>query len=103
MDIRGRARVYCAGRLKGDTKCNSKSTFLDTYEAQIEWYLEHFEIPEDYQEAILDAHSKLHTAYSDIESTRGNLQRRLVRIKELYEWGDISKQEYLNKRDDIQG
>jgi len=54
---KGKPRVYCAGRAKGDTNCNSKSTFLDIYEAQIEWYLEHFLIPEDYQEMILEVHA----------------------------------------------
>ncbi len=103
MDIRGRARVYCAGRLKGATECDSRSTFLDIYEAQIEWYLGHFEIPQDYQEAILDAHSKLQAAYHNTEPTREDFDKRLARIKELYEWGDISRQEYLNKREGIQG
>lgn len=103
MSSKGRPRTYCAGRLKGDSKCDCKSCFLDIYEAQIEWYLEHFEIPQDYQQAILDAHSKLQTAYGDIEATRTTLEKRLARIKELYEWGDMTKQEYMNKREVIQG
>jgi hypothetical protein len=42
MSDKSRARVYCSGRAKGDTECDFKGTFLDTYEAQIEWYLENF-------------------------------------------------------------
>ncbi len=72
-------------------KCDSKSAFLDIYEAQIEWYLEHFEIPRDYQEAILDTHTKPRTAYSDIESARAGLEKRLTRIKELSEMGRYYK------------
>jgi len=50
--------VYCRGRTQG-ADCNCKATFLEIYEAQIEWYLENFVIPEDYQERIIEAHRKL--------------------------------------------
>jgi site-specific DNA recombinase len=102
MSPKGRARIYCAGRAKGDRRCDCKGTFLDIYEAQIEWYLEHFHIPKDYQEKILEAHAKLQTAYSDKETQRAMLEKRLNRLKELYEWGDITKQEYRDKRQAMQ-
>ncbi len=53
MSPSGRPRVYCAGRAKGDTDCDSRGTFLDIYESQIEWYLENFHIPDNYKEQIL--------------------------------------------------
>lgn len=55
---RGKPRVYCRERTQG-ADCNCKATFLEIYEAQIEWYLENFVIPEDYQERIIEAHRKL--------------------------------------------
>jgi len=102
MNQKTRARIYCSGRAKGDTGCDFKGTFLDTYEAQIEWYLENFEIPQDYQEKILEAHGKLQAAYSDVEANKAMLEKRLARVRELYEWGDMTKQEYQQKRDAIQ-
>jgi hypothetical protein len=99
---RGRARIYCASRVKGDIKCDCKGTFLDVYESQIEWYLERFEIPEDYQKKIMEAHAKLQAAYSDVEKEKASLERRLIRLKELYEWADIDKEEYQRKREALQ-
>ena len=97
----GKPRVYCRGRTQG-ADCNCKATFLEIYEAQIEWYLENFVIPEDYQEKILKAHHKLETAYDDLAKRRATLENRLARIKELYEWGHKSKDEYLADYDAIQ-
>jgi hypothetical protein len=99
---KGRPRLYCAGRAKGDSECNSKLTFLDSYEAQIEWYLQHFHIPENYQEQLLEAHSKLRSAYSDVQAQKTTLENRLLRTKELYEWGDITKEDYLMKKRSIE-
>ena len=94
-------RVYCRGRTQG-ADCNCKATFLGIYEAQIEWYLENFVIPEDYQERILEAHRKLETAYDDLAKRRATLENRLARIKELYEWGHKAKDDYLADYDAIQ-
>ena len=60
-------------------------------------YLKAFTIPEDYQEKIIEAHRKLESAYADgdIERQRAILETRLQRVKDLYEWGHKSKQEYL--------
>lgn len=97
----GKPRVYCRGRTQG-VDCNCKATFLEIYEAQIEWYLKNFVIPEDYQERILEAHGKLKTAYDDLAKRRATLENRLTRIKEQYGWGHKSKDEYLADYDAIQ-
>jgi len=97
----GKPRVYCRGRTQG-ADCNCKATFLEIYEAQIEWYLENFVIPEDYQERILEAHRKLEAAYNNTAKRRATLENRLARIKELYEWGHKPKDEYLADYDAIQ-
>jgi hypothetical protein len=90
---RGRVRAICNGRIiAGD--CNQSSIFLDVYEQQLLAYLKAFHIPENYQEKILEAHSKLEASYY-IENERKTLQGRLSRVKELYEWGHKSRQEYL--------
>jgi len=68
---------------------------LEVYEAQIQWYLENFIIPEDYRQKILEAHRKLEKAYDDTVNRRVTLERSLQRIKELYKWGHMAKDEYL--------
>ena len=98
---KGEPRVYCAGRAQG-LGCNCKGTFLKVYEAQIRWYLENFHIPEDYQEKILEAHRKLQSAYDDTGKRKATLQARLKRIKDLYEWGHKSREEYLVDYEAIQ-
>ena len=55
-----------------------------------------FHIPDDYQQRILDAHRKLQSAYKDdVTNQKAALQKRLQRVKELYEWGHKSKEEYF--------
>jgi hypothetical protein len=96
----GKPRVYCRGRAKG-LQCNCKGTFLEVYETQIQWYLENFVIPQDYQGKIMDSHRKLETAYDDTEKHRSQLQNRLLRLQEQHEWGHIAKDEYLDKHNQI--
>jgi site-specific DNA recombinase len=99
MSPKGRARIYCAGRAEG-LGCSNKGTFLDVYEAQVVWYLENFIIPEDYQAKILEAHRKLESVYDDSNARKEALETTLKRLKELYRWGHISKEEYLVEYED---
>ena len=98
---KGRARIYCSGRAEG-LDCNNRGTFLDVYEAQIKWCLENFVIPEDYQARILDAHRKLESVYDNTNEQKEALETSLKRLKELYRWGHISKEEYLADYEDAQ-
>jgi hypothetical protein len=93
-------RLACNGRLK-DANCSQPSAALDIYEQQLLGYLKAFHIPDDYQEKILEAHRKLQSA-CDVERQRSTLQTRLERIKELYEWGHKTKEQYLADYVDIQ-
>ncbi len=94
---KGRPRVYCAGRSQG-SDCDFRGTFLDTYEAQIEWYLATFHIPEDYRERIVADHAKLRQGYDDIGKQKARLDKYLSRLKNLYSWGDIPEAEYHAQR-----
>jgi len=91
----------CANRIKG-RGCHQQSAILDVYEAQIEAYLENFIIPDDYQQKILEAHSKLEAAYDDSGKRRNELLARLERNKKLFRWGDIGEQEYIAEKDNIE-
>ena len=97
----GGVRVYCSGRAQGGD-CASKGTFLETYERQVEWYLEQFVIPEDCQRRILEMYSQLGAHQQDVDKTRATLEGRLQRVRDLYTWGDIPREEYHTQRDAIQ-
>jgi len=97
----GKKRIMCASRIQGKG-CHQKSALLEVYETQLEAYLENFQIPDDYQEKMLEAHRKLQAAYDDSEKQRAELQARLERNRKLFRWGDISEDEYLAEKEKIQ-
>ena len=96
--VNGRKRMVCYTRAKG-WECQQKSAYLDIYESQVEGFLRSFHIPEDYREKILEAHSKLRAAYEDADERRHRLEARLDRIRELYGWGDLTREQYVEERD----
>ena len=71
---------------------------LEVYEEQIKEYLKTFRIPEDYQLKILEAHRKLEGAYHNLDRERARWEAQLQRMKDLYRWGDMSKEDYLKER-----
>lgn len=95
-DRQGKPRTFCYGRAQGNG-CDGKGTFLEVYERQIEWYLEHFRIPEDYQQRILDAFRKMQGAEQGSVHKRKQLEARLGRLKELYGWGHLQREDYLSE------
>ena len=97
----GRTRVYCSGRANGK-ECTCEGTFLDVYEKQVEWYLESFTIPEDYQDRILKIYSQVNSRQADTAVTKATLESKLKRLKDLYAWGDLDEGEYRAERNDIQ-
>jgi len=98
--VNGKARLACSTRTKGQ-HCSQPSALLSIYEEQIAAYLEVFHIPEDYQEKIMEAHRRLQSAYDDVCRETSRLEARLQRVRDLYELGDISKDEYVRKREAI--
>lgn len=94
----GKPRMGCYNRAKG-WDCRQKSAPLDLYEQQVRAYLEMFVIPEDYQHKILDMHKKLQQSY-DIEKEQKQLQSKLQRLKDLYKWGDISREDYQREKEE---
>ena len=96
-----KARLGCYNRSKG-WDCSQKSALLEVFERQIGEYLSTFHIPPDYQSRILDAHRKLQSVYDNSDSERAKWEAQLERIKNLYKWGDISREEYLKEKERIQ-
>ena len=54
-----------------------------------------FQIPEDYQERLLEAHRKLADAYASAGEEKLKLEGRLKRAKRLFELGDYTEAEFL--------
>ena len=84
--------MLCFNRIKG-WDCPQKSALLEVYDHQIERYLETFNIPDDYQEKILQTHKTLQAVCSNVERERDHLQARLERIKN-YLPGEILRKRY---------
>jgi len=61
-----------------------------------------FRYPEDYQRKTLEAHRKLQSAYDDTGKQKEALQNSLQRLKDIYRWGHISKEEYLAEYEEVQ-
>jgi len=93
-------RLGCYNRTKG-WDCPQKSGRLDLYEDQIRAYLEIFHIPEDYQQRILEMHQKLQDTY-DVGKEQKQLQAALGRLRGLYKWGDIDRDEYQREKVQIE-
>ncbi|MFP6566559.1 MAG: hypothetical protein VB961_04645 [Dehalococcoidia bacterium] len=73
------------------------------YADQIIEYLHHFVIPEDHQAQILTMYQHLQQAESDTEGLLRELEGRPERIRELYQWGDRAKDDYLSESREIKG
>ena len=94
---KGTPRLGCYTRQKGHG-CNHKSGGLKVYEDQLVKYLEAFHIPDDYQKRMLAARQELQEAFPDAEKQRGNLERQLARLRDLYVLGDYTLEEYQTRK-----
>jgi len=90
----GRKRLMCSNKIKRNG-CESESAYLEVYEAQIEAFLEHFIIPDEYQGLILRTYQQQEAAADDIETKRRKLQGQAGRIRRLFVIGDITEREYM--------
>ncbi len=93
-------RVVCYSRDQG-FDCPQRSVPLTMYESQVEKWLENLELPENLIEQALSRYAAEAKTVSEPDKERGQLERRLERLKELYAWGDIERTEYTAQRDRI--
>jgi DNA invertase Pin-like site-specific DNA recombinase len=99
----GKLRVYCYARSQGIAPdCKQRSTFLSIYENQLEQYLDSVKLPENYQQVILEAYKREDEEGPGFNKQRQDLENRLKCIKSLFEWGDISAEDYQIQRNHIQ-
>ena len=97
---KGRTRAYCYRRRQGP-KCDQRSTFLDVYEAQILDYLESFSLPEDLQEALRDVQERSREGVADVAAQRQRIETQLANVRTMFELGDLSKEEYVERREQL--
>ena len=98
----GRARVYCyQGRQSA--RCGQRSAFLDGIEAQIAAYLGTFHLPDETVEQVVELYRRASDQHDDAERRRREIAARLGRIKELYGWGDLTREAYQSERDRLDG
>jgi site-specific DNA recombinase len=97
---KGRARAYCY-RARQGPKCAQRSTFLDVYETQILDYLSSFTLPDDLQNALHQVQTRSRDGMADVTEQRGRLERQLTNVRTLFELGDLSKEEYVQRREQL--
>jgi site-specific DNA recombinase len=95
---KGRARAYCYRGRQGP-KCEQRSTFLDVYEKQILDYLESFSLPEDLQQALVHVQERSREGIADVAARRQRIETQLENVRTLFELGDLSKEEYVARRE----
>lgn len=98
---RGRLRYHCRNKAQG-LGCSGSGSFLDVYQDQLVTDLTAFEMPGDWKQHLL----ALATQHADDgqgrEQQRRRLQERLARLKELYAWGDLTREQYQEQRDAVE-
>ncbi len=93
-------RTYCYGRNQG-LDCPQRGTLLEVVEAQIEDWLAGIVLPDDVIERAIAELARQAREIDDPERERRQLENRLARLREMYEWGDLSRAEYQLGRDQI--
>jgi hypothetical protein len=94
---KGRVRYHCRSRAQG-LGCSGKGSLLDVYEEQLVADLAAFVLPDDWKARIVEA-AQDHSSLDDAEAQRGQLEARLGRLRELYSWGDLGREDYQAQRD----
>ena len=94
----GRARYYCYQ--KGQSKqCDQRSGMLERIDSQIEAYLSTFELPDGIVEDLVAIYEATADSQDDSAKRRRQIDSRLSRLKDMYQWGDIERAEYQAERD----
>lgn len=98
----GKTTTYCYKRGQGSANdCKQRRVELALYESQIEEYLATVEFPNDYQQLVLDAYRREDEGGPGFDTQRTALENRLLRIKKLFEWGDLSEKDYQAQREQL--
>ncbi len=96
-----KARFYCyQGRQA--SRCAQRSGMLEPIDRQLSDYLSTFDMPEDIIEQLVTLYESTSIQQNDTSQRRRQAEARLGRIKELYSWGDMTREDYQVERDRLQ-
>ncbi len=99
-DRHGRARIYCYRGSQGPA-CPQRSVKIDGIEAQVRQYLATFHLPDETVTEIIDLYDRASDQRDHSEDRRREIANRLERIRELYKWGDLTREAYAAERDQL--
>ena len=99
-DKQGRGRVFCY-QCQQTARCAFRSSFLAGLEEQLVAYLATFHLPDEAMAQLVALVEGAHAGRDD-ERRRTEIAGRLARIKELYGWGDLSRQAYQAEPERLQ-
>lgn len=97
----GRARVLCYQRNQSG-QCPQRSVWLDLIEAQLADYLASFTIASDFRDQIMRLWARNQENRDDAATRRQQIDTRLQRLRDLYELGDLEREEYQRRRTERQ-
>jgi DNA invertase Pin-like site-specific DNA recombinase len=97
----GRARGYCY-QTRQRSGCGQHAFYLDGIEAQLGAYLATFTLPAETVDAVVRLYNDATVQRDDDERRRREIASRLERIKELYKWGDLTREAYIADRDRLE-
>ncbi|MDP9356641.1 MAG: recombinase family protein [Chloroflexota bacterium] len=100
-DRKGEERIYCYQRRQIDT-CGQPSLPLAWVEAQVLAYLRTFHLPEETVTRVIALYERSHVQRDDAERRRREIDGRLGRIRELYAWGDLTREAYRAERERLE-
>ncbi len=93
-------RYYCASR-RADHSCDQPLVHADLVEAQLVEFIADFKPAPTIREEILRRLAGTTTDTADTTKRRSSLEERLRRSRDLYELGDLTRPEYMARRDAI--
>ena len=97
----GRARVYCYQSRQGGS-CGERSTFVEAIEEQVAVALATFQLPEETVAQLIQFYERTRDEPDDAHRRWRELSGRLERIRELYTWGDMTREAYVAERDRLE-
>jgi hypothetical protein len=95
-----RRRAYCYRRRQGP-KCAQRSAFLDAYETQIPNYLESFSLLDEVPEALRDVQMMSREDGAEVAAQKQRIEPQLTDVRTMFELGDLSKEEYMERREQL--
>jgi site-specific DNA recombinase len=95
-----RKQRYYRDAWRATTGCTQPMVRADATEATLLGYLSHIQLPDDWRERVL-ALTDPQRNHVRKEKERQSLQMRLERLRDLYKWGEIERDEYLSERETL--